>query len=205
MKKFFTTLVSIVAVVVLVFGMSGQSMALLIDGPDIIAAPEFALDDDPGATNFHQQAFNEEQDVLLSRNLDHDYGTLMEGLMGDSHMIFLNTPVGQGGALDLQTWTFDGLILGVMSDILGTLEAASNDLLGWHDTTYPGSFICRGMEGDDWYEVDGNTIQVRMGVNEPGDWIRVVTAANPIPEPGTMLLIGLGLIGFAGLRRKLKK
>ncbi len=31
------------------------------------------------------------------------------------------------------------------------------------------------MEGGDAYFVGGNSIDVRMGVSEPGDWIRVVT------------------------------
>jgi len=32
-----------------------------------------------------------------------------------------------------------------------------------------------------------------------------VTEASPVPEPATMLLFGLGLIGFAGARRKFNK
>jgi hypothetical protein len=205
MKKFLATSLSVVVALTILFGMPGQSMALLIDGPDIIAAPEFALDDAPGATNDHQQAFNEEQNVLLSRDLEHDYGILEQGWIVSSHMIFLNTPVGQGNANDIQTWAFDGEILGVMSDRWGTLEEASNDLLGWRDTLYPGSFNARGMEDADWYEVSGNEIQVRMSVSEPGDWIRVVTRSAAIPEPGTIILLSVGLIGLIGLRRKLKK
>lgn len=189
---------------VLVF--AGPSSALLISGQDIIAAPAFAIDDAPGATNFHQQAFNEAQNVLLTADLDVDgLADIAAGTVVDSHMIFLNTPVGAGGATDFGvTWVFDGEILGVMSDSSGTLEAASSALLGAAGTIYPSSFTARGMEGADGYTVSGNTIVVNMAVSEPGDWIRVVTRAS-VPEPATLFFLGTGLLSLAGLRRIIKK
>jgi hypothetical protein len=46
------------------------------------------------------------------------------------------------------------------------------------------------------------SINVGMLVTEPGDWIRVVTEAQSVPEPSTMLLLGLGIIGVAVCTRK---
>jgi hypothetical protein len=148
--------------------------AALVNGPDIIAAPDSVIDDPPGATNTHQQAFDERQGVLLVADLDVDGGTIPAGTYVNSHMIFLNTEV--GSASDTQTWTFDGVILGVMSDQWGTLEIASTPLLGAPGTDYPAvAFNARGMEGSDSYSVSGNQITVNMWVSEPGDWIRVIT------------------------------
>jgi hypothetical protein len=180
--------------------------ALLMTGQDIIATPASVIDDTPGATNTHQQAFNEQQNVLLTTNLGIDGGSISSGTWVNSHMIFFNTQ-GNSTSTDANVkWTFDSIILGVMSDKPGNLEAASNGILGSLTTNYPGSFGTRGLEGADSYSVAGNMITLTMRVSEPGDWIRVVTQGSgshsPVPEPGTILLLGTGLVGIVAWRRK---
>jgi hypothetical protein len=184
--------------------------------PAIIAAPAHALDDI--VTNTGMEGFDEAQDVVttVAHGIDGG-GVIPIGTAVDSHMIFLNS---EGTAvLDHFNviWTFAGTILGVMSDQPGNLEAASTFELGAPGTNYtvpfPGSgpaapYPARGLETnvgpggpDDGYAISGNQITVGVGmhVTEPGDWIRVVTAAEPIPEPTTIILMGFGLLGVLGI------
>jgi len=171
--------------------------ALIIAGPDIIAAPPSVIDDPPGAVNDHQQAFNELQSVLLAVALAVDSGLIPAGTLVSSHMIFMNTD-GPVFATDIETWTFDGIILGVMSDDGGTLEAASSALLGALGTIYPAAFANRGLEPNDSYIVVGNMLTLDSRVTEPGDWIRVITLVPRVPEPSTLLLLALSVAGLAG-------
>lgn len=167
----------------------------------IIAAPVSVEDD--AATNTQMEGFDEAQGVLLASDLTVDAGTISSGMTVDSHMIFLNSQGSTRIAEDNVTWTFDGPILGVMSDTGGTLEAATSALLGAAGTTYPAAFSNRGLEGNsglgsgasDGYAWAGNQLGVDMTVTEPGDWIRVVTKApsNGVPDSP----LGTGMVAFA--------
>lgn len=175
----------------------------------IIAAPIDVGNDDAGALGM--LGFDEQQGVTLGAALAVDGGFIAAGTVVDSHMIFLNKPAGVSGAITHGVggagpveWVFSGAILGVMSDGPGTLEAASNSVLGAVGTIYPVAFTARGMEGSDDYSLLGlNSLGVSMQITQPGDWIRVVTAATPVPLPaaGWMLFAGLGALGCLSRRR----
>lgn len=183
----------------------GLAQAEVIGFGDIIAAPASVIDDAPGAENDHQQAFTESTSVTLPSDVAVDGGTIAAGTVVDSHMIFLNTP-DSGLTFDEQNWSFDGPIIGVMSDQPGALEVASSGILGSTTTIYPAApFGARGLETGpnnffkDSYTFNGSSINVRMFVIEPGDWIRVVTLAH---FNGTILIQPLQNPNSINLGRK---
>lgn len=168
------------------------SAIVSVSGPDadnngpatIIEAPADAGTD---TENDAQQGYDELQGVTLSEDLVVDGGTIAAGTTVDSHMIFYNTGNVEvtRGHLDV-VWDFSGAVLGVMSDIDGELEAASNELLGAEGTLYPGAFANRGQETEegDNYGIEGQQLTVGMSVMVPGDWIRVITAAEGDDDGG---------------------
>lgn len=177
-------------------------------GAMIVAAPADISDN--AAQADAMRGFNEKQGVTLAADLSVDGGVIAAGTLVNSHMIYLdratNNRLTHGLGAAPVIWEFDGAILGVMSDSTGSFEAASNAELGALGTTYPGSFTARGFEGNDNYAISAmgaNFLEVGMEVTEPGDWIRVVTSAAPIPLPaaGWMMIAALGGIALLGRKK----
>lgn len=223
-----TPRVRVVALVALsIAGLVGlpPSSASIVAGPDAITPPASVVDSSlsGGASNHHQQVFDERRGVVLPADLAVDGGTITAGTVVDSHMIFLNVADGNPPSTDInRTWTFDGPVLGVMSDVSGELEVASSPLLGAPGTAYPTApFVARGLDlapgsaargaggtAGEGYTVSGSSVTVGMDVSQPGDWIRVVTASpvctGVVPSetslwPPNHALITVGLSGASGL------
>jgi hypothetical protein len=177
----------------------------------IIPAPSNVGNNGAG-NNGNQHGFNEKQNYLLNGSLTADSSQqIAANQYINSHMIFLNrTDTSNNAVTATATWTFDGLILGVFSDQNGA-NLFATDFLGAAGTTYPNApFQNRGLEsktpnntlnlnGDD-YLINGATLSVTMRITQPGDWIRVVTAA-PVPIPAAVWMLGTALVGLVGVRR----
>ncbi|GAA0487365.1 hypothetical protein GCM10009096_32800 [Parasphingorhabdus litoris] len=139
-------------------------------------------------------AFDEQQNVTLGAAI----GGLAAGTVVNSHYVFFDSGPSRRaiGYVD-----FD-------SDILAVLDAKSDmDLtdasLGNPNVNYI-SVALRGLEGADSFNVMGDRLNVNFRASDPGDYIRVLTAAPAVPEPATwaMMIGGFGLVGGALRRRR---
>lgn len=166
-----------------------------------ITAPATVTNGSPGS-NTEYLYFNEVQNYTLGSDLVTDQGTILAGTMVNSHMILLNRESGKSRLELTGTFTFDGDILGTISDIHGAARLVPSDYLG-APTTYT-NFSNRGLESNDSFFFSGATLTTEFIVTQPGDWMRVVTAAE-VPLPAGVVLLGSALAGMGVARRRKKQ
>ncbi|MFK8028394.1 MAG: PEP-CTERM sorting domain-containing protein [Gammaproteobacteria bacterium] len=126
-------------------------------------------------------------------------GTIAMGTSISSHYVFFDP---RDSTSQIGTVLFDAPILGI---ITLTAQLSASDLLGNPAVTYlnPG---LRGLESNDAASVTSlmnpNELTVDWRASTPGDYIRVITAASPVPVPAAFWLFGSALLATVGWSRR---
>ncbi len=169
--------------------------------------------------NIHQEGLNEKQNYTLTEDLKLNKDvTIKSGVTINSHLVFFNHADGIADNLKYSfadfdvDWVFDSVILGITYDPQSVWEYESR-YLGLDNVDYgyddfydnPNgvkSYSGRGIESKrDSYTISGNTLTFNSFVQQPGDYMRIITA-TPIPEPTTSLLFGIGALLISGAMRR---
>ncbi len=132
--------------------------------------------------------------------------SVVSGTRIASYYVHFDSPASSEASIS-GSITFDEQILGVI--VIGDGGATAqlldaSDFLGAPGTIYPTGLTNRGMElspnGDRFrISADLRTVEFNFSIGNPGDYIRVVTAA--IPSPGAGGLMALAALGASRRRR----
>ena len=171
-------------------------------GLAIVAPPSFIGADFIFAQQLpFQLIFDEQQGVVLASALNTDTGVIAAGTKVDSQLFAVNGP---SATVDTSA-TFSGAVLGIIY-ISGSGNYGPSDFLGAPGTTYNEASCgnCGFEAGDDFLNFAGNTVSFHNGYSSPGDFARVITAAESggVPEPAAWGLMFAGFAGVGGLLRR---
>lgn len=128
----------------------------------------------------------------------------------------INGSLAQGSTIDLQailteaTWYANWFLnVSNQSDAAkGTAQLAIWNAIGWANSTNPlaneyASATDKDAYINDWYLAVSPANDGPIEIGQVGQ--NYLVKASPVPEPATMVLLGFGILGMAGVRRKQKQ
>ena len=140
-------------------------------------------------------AFDEQQGVLLANSLVTDTATIAAGTRVDSQFVAFNAVRQRTEATVI---TLDGTVLGLSVTSIGL---GSSDFLGLSSLVYNDSCTACGLEPSDNVVVIGNQVFLNSTFGRPGDFLRIISEATPIPEPDMLaVMIAGAFLAFATAR-----
>jgi hypothetical protein len=158
-----------------------------------------------GLNQLNLYGFDEAQGVTLGSALAvnlggpaSNNGSIAAGTRVSSHTLFFD-PTGTKTAIG--SVTFDRKVLGVLRTTARQLATDSQFAPGLSFS----NVSARGLEGVDQvlsWTPGSKTVSVNWNASNPGDTLRVVTAAVPEPATWAMMIIGFGLVGGAMRARR---
>lgn len=176
-------------------------------------APSSVMPDDLTSPSLIR-AFHEKQNVTLPTNVHLDVsapgtydgggtgapGHINAGTVVSCFFLHTNDPSPSPSVSGFVTFQEDIIGFAFFDQTLGL-----SDFLGSPTTLYPGSVSHRGYEPGDLATIsaDLHTISINVNFAEPGDQLRVFTTATTVPEPCTLVVLGLGAIACCRRRRSL--